>query len=80
MVQQTKKWSMIETVFGVVIGFIIALLTQLIVFPLFNITTSFNENFIIAGIFTIVSIVRGYFIRRLFNWLHHVKGIGIDTR
>lgn len=73
--QQSKKWSAIEVVAGVIIGFIIALLTQLVVFPLFNIATSFGENFTIAGIFTVVSIIRGYFIRRFFNWLHSVKGI-----
>lgn len=73
---QSKKWSLVETIFGVIIGFIVALLIQLVIFPLFGITTSFGENFTIAGIFTIASIIRGYSVRRFFSWLRHVKGIG----
>ena len=67
---------MLETISSVAIGFIVALLTQLIVFPFFDIQTTFGDNFMIAAIFTVVSVVRGYFIRRLFNWLHAVKGVG----
>ena len=73
---QSKRWSLIETTIGVIIGFIVALLIQLAIFPLFDITTSFGENFTIAGVFTVASIIRGYYVRRFFSWLRHVKGIG----
>lgn len=70
---QKKSHSMIEIVVGTGIGFGVALLTQLAVFPLFGIQTSHGENFAIAAIFTVVSILRGYCVRRLFNWIH-VRG------
>lgn len=74
--QQSKKWSFIESIVGVIIGFIVALLLQMAVFPFFGIDTTFSENFTIASIFTVASIIRGYYMRRLFNWMHHVKGFG----
>lgn len=74
--EQSKKWSLIEATVGVVVGFIVALLLQIIVFPIFDIDTTFGENFTIASIFTVASIIRGYYMRRLFNWMHHKKGYG----
>lgn len=71
---QTKKWSMIETVLSTAIGFVIALLSQHFLFPLWGIEVEWHDNFQIACVFTIISIVRGYFVRRMFN-LMHVKGI-----
>ena len=70
---QKKRHSLIETLINVTIGYFIALGTQIIVFPWFNIEVTYKEQFLIGMIFTIVSIVRGYFIRRLFNLLY-IKG------
>lgn len=66
---QTKKMSLLETCLSTAIGFGIAVLTQVIVFPWFNMHPPLHDNFLIACVFTVVSIVRGYFVRRLFNWL-----------
>jgi len=76
-VGQSKRWSLIETIIGVIIGFIVALLIQLAIFPLFGIATSFGENFTIAGVFTVASVIRGYYVRRMFSWLRHSRGIGL---
>jgi len=57
---QTKLWSMIEQVSSTAIGFLVALVTQIVVFPLFDITTTFGDNFLIASIFTFVSIIRNH--------------------
>lgn len=67
---QPKWLSLLETALGVLIGFAVALILQLIVFPLFDITTTTSENLQIAAIFTVASIIKGYFVRRFFNWLH----------
>lgn len=66
---QTKKMSLIETTVSVAIGYIVALLSQIIIFPLFNINVTIGENLLIGLFFTFTSIVRGYFVRRLFNRL-----------
>ncbi len=51
-----------------------AIVSQIVVFPLFGIHVPLATNFAIGGFFTVISIVRGYFVRRLFNSLH-VKGL-----
>jgi high-affinity nickel permease len=67
---QTRWQSMIETCISTAVGFLIALLTQLIVFHLYSISAPLSTNLQITAIFTVVSIARGYLIRRFFNWFH----------
>lgn len=64
---QTKKNSLIESVTNVAVGYVIAILSQLIIFPLFNVNVSFLNNLLIGVWFTIISIIRSYTIRRIFN-------------
>ena len=66
---KSKKMSLIETVLSVLIGYIVALLSQIVVFPLFDIEVSLIDNLLIGLLFTVISIIRGYYIRRLFNWI-----------
>lgn len=70
---QKKKHSFLETVINTAIGYFVALATQMIVFPWFDIEVTYTQQFAIGFIFTVVSIVRGYFVRRMFN-LIHVRG------
>ena len=71
---QSKRGSLIETCTGTAIGYSVAVLTQLLVFPSFGMYISTVENLAIAAVFTIISLIRGYWVRRLFNWLH-TKGV-----
>ena len=73
---QTKRGSVFEVSCNVFSGLITSYITWLyMVIPiatlyLWNLNKlSFWQIFVINGIFTVVSIVRGYFWRRLFNWL-----------
>ena len=77
---QTKKMSLIETIVGVAIGYIVALLSQIVVFPLFDIEVSLTDNLLIGLLFTVISIIRGYYIRRLFNWIDFNRTINIEER
>jgi len=65
--KQSKKNSIIETIAQTLIGLITSILIQLILYPLLNIPVSFNQNLIITLVFFIVSILRGYVVRRFFN-------------
>ena len=65
--KQTKKNSIIEAIIQTLIGLITSILIQLILYPLLNIPVSFNQNLIITIVFFIVSILRGYIVRRIFN-------------
>jgi hypothetical protein len=64
---QTRGKSFIESLVNVAIGYITALLSQLIIFPLVGIDVSFRINIEIGLYFTAISIVRSYLVRRLFN-------------
>jgi hypothetical protein len=66
---QKKSHSLIESLVNVLIGYIIALLAQLSIFPLFGINISMSDNLMIGALFTVVSIVRSYALRRLFNYI-----------
>lgn len=66
---QSKKMSFVETCASTAIGYLVALATQLAVFPLFGLSVSLTDNLWIGAIFTVVSIARGYAVRRLFNWI-----------
>ena len=59
--------SMVESITNVLVGYLVAVVAQLIVFPIFDIRISTADNLTIAAIFTVVSIVRSYALRRFFN-------------
>ena len=70
---QSKRHSFMEAVLNVFIGYWIAIATQMAVFPLFGIHIPLEQDLLIGLIFTVVSLVRSYALRRLFNrW--HLKG------
>ena len=71
---QSHKASLLETAMSTVIGFLVAIATQLALFPLMGIHVSEGTNFTLGVAFTVVSVIRGYCVRRLFNSLH-VRGI-----
>jgi len=64
---QKKKHSFIEATTGTVIGLLTSFLIQLIIYPVLGIPVSIGQNIIITSVFFVVSILRGYFVRRLFN-------------
>jgi len=67
---QSKFHSLLETCFSTAVGFIVSLATQLIIVAIWNLPLSMGDNLAIVGIFTVISVARGYLIRRLFNFLH----------
>lgn len=64
---QSKIESLIETIINTAIGYLVALASQLIVFPMVGIDVSISTNLEIGAWFTVISVVRGYVIRRWFN-------------
>ena len=65
---QSRLVSAVEALCNVASGFIVAmLLWRLVVTPYLGIPVSLNQNIKVTGLFTIVSIVRGYLWRRVFN-------------
>jgi hypothetical protein len=66
---QSKKMSLVETLTNVAVGYSVSLLSQIIVFPFFDIRVSLKSNIYIGLWFTVISIIRGYLLRRFFNHL-----------
>ena len=64
---QSRLFSFIESVSNVVIGFIINVIANLLVLPLFGFYTNLAEASGMGVIFTIISLTRSYTLRRLFN-------------
>jgi len=65
--------SLIESFIDVGSGFILAILIQLLIFPLFDLYPSIFDSLGIAAIFTIVSITRSWIWRLVFK-----KGVNQD--
>ena len=68
---KSRKWSLVESISNVLVGFGVAILGQIIIFPWFGMQVRLTDNLKIGGIFTVVSIMRSYGVRRMFNWMHN---------
>lgn len=64
---QTKKRSLKEAVLSTVIGFLVTLIFSYPIYWLWNVNIHLGANIGCAISFTILSIMRGYLIRRWFN-------------
>ena len=63
---QSRRQSLIEAITNVVVGYLLAVLTQIVVFPWFRLQVSLGENLAIGCVFTWISLLRRYALRRLF--------------
>lgn len=65
---QSRQRSALEAVTNVVVGFLVAVAANLLVLPAFGYQVTVYDSFAIGWVFTVVSMMRTYFLRRLFNW------------
>ena len=61
--------SFIEALANVWVGYGVAVLTQVLVFPLFGLSTTFAQSLQMGAVFTVVSIIRSFALRRMFETL-----------
>lgn len=66
---QTKLHSLYESLMNISVGYGVALASQLIIFPIYGGTFSFSDNIKIGIWFTVISFIRSFFLRRIFNWI-----------
>jgi hypothetical protein len=64
---QSKKHSIYESLTNVIVGLLMSFFTQIVLYPILDIKVSLNQNVIITAVFFVISFVRGYVIRRIFN-------------
>ena len=67
LIMQSKTQSFIESLINVMIGYFVALGSQLIIFPWFDVNLPLEDNILIGLWFTLISIIRSYVVRRWFN-------------
>ena len=67
---QTRVQSLLEAFVNITIGYIVAIISQMIIFPWFGINIATNEHLMIGFYFTVISLARSYLIRRYYNVIH----------
>ncbi len=65
--KQTRLMSMIEAITNVVVGYGVAVVTQMLVFPVFGLHTTLAQNLKLGLIFTGISLIRSFALRRAFE-------------
>lgn len=75
--KQTKRGSLLESLMNIAIGYVVALLSQIVMFPMFNINVPLSTNIWIGIWFTVISLIRSYVIRRWFNKRLHAAAMAL---
>ncbi|MGE0666177.1 MAG: hypothetical protein AB7O49_06420 [Sphingomonadales bacterium] len=82
--KQSKVMSLAEALLNVIVGYGAAVLGQMAILPLFGLHPTLRQNLTIGAVFTVLSIVRSFALRRLFEALRTraaaPEGGGIGTR
>jgi len=65
--KQSRLMSLVESVANVIVGYSVAVMTQILIFPIFGLHTTLADNLKIGAIFTGVSIARSFALRRVFE-------------
>ena len=65
--KQTRLMSLVESIANVVVGYGVAVVTQILIFPIFGLHTTLAQNLKMGAIFSIVSIARSFVLRRAFE-------------
>ncbi|MCC5993924.1 MAG: hypothetical protein JJT99_15530 [Rhodobacteraceae bacterium] len=67
MTAQSRRMSLIEAVTNVALGYVLAVATQILVFPWFGLHASLGDNLALGAVFVGISLLRSYALRRLFE-------------
>lgn len=59
--------SLAEALTSTAIGYGVAVATNAVVLPAFGFSPTLGDSFAIGAVFTVVSLLRGYAVRRLFD-------------
>ena len=65
--KQSRAMSLVEAVANVAVGYGVAVVTQILIFPVFGLHTTLAQNLQMGALFTLVSIARSFALRRAFE-------------
>ena len=67
--KQSRAMSLVESVANLVVGYGVAVVTQILIFPVFSLHMTLAQNLKMGAVFTVVSIARSFVLRRTFERL-----------
>ena len=70
---QSKKYSRYESLTNTIAGLVLSFLVQIIIYPALDIPVTLSQNIFITFVFLLVSYIRSYTIRRIFNSLRETN-------
>jgi hypothetical protein len=65
--KQSRLMSLVESIANVAVGYGVAVVTQILIFPIFGLHTTLAQNLKMGAVFTLVSIARSFALRRVFE-------------
>lgn len=65
--KQPRVMSLVEAITNVVVGYGVAVVAQILVFPVFGLQATLAQNLKMGGIFALISMSRSFVLRRLFE-------------
>ena len=71
--KQSRLMSLVEAITNVIVGYGVAVVTQILIFPIFGLHTTLAQNLQMGLLFTGVSIIRSFLLRRLFEAIRVAK-------
>lgn len=74
--KQTRAMSLVEAIANVVVGYGVAVVTQILIFPIFGLHTTLAQNLKMGAVFTVVSIARSFALRRAFEGIRMLSATG----
>ena len=77
--QQTKLGSFYESLINIIIGWSINFTANMTIFPLFGWVISVEQNIWLGTIYTFISLIRSYIVRRWFNAKLHKIAIKLAS-
>ena len=77
--KQTRLMSLVESVANVIVGYGVAVVTQILIFPVFGLHTTLTQNLKMGAVFTVVSIARSFALRRVFEAIRTKKPPSLDN-
>lgn len=73
--EQTKLTSLIETLLNTIVGFAVSFVGWPVAAAITGIEYSHGQHWAVVGFFTVLSVARGYIIRRFFNHGLHLAAV-----
>lgn len=77
--KQSRLMSLVEAIANVTVGYGVAVATQLVVFPWFGLPARLDDALAIGAIFTLVSILRGFALRRMFEAIR-IRSLIVESK